>query len=135
MPTLSSAPKRRRSAGASAARRTSRTRRHLRLRKRVAGTAERPRLVINRSARHIYAQVVDDGTRRTLASASTLDPDIRGAADPGDKSARAALVGQLVADRAKAAGVAAVVFDRGGNAYHGRVAALATAARAAGLTF
>jgi large subunit ribosomal protein L18 len=125
----------RRSAGASpsAARRIGRSRRHFRLRKKVAGTAERPRLVVTRSTRHIYAQVIDDVAGRTLASASTLDTDIRGG--DGDKSALAAKVGALVADRAKAAGVESVVFDRGGNKYHGRIAALADAAREGGLTF
>ncbi len=106
-------------------------RRHLRLRKKVVGTAARPRLVVTRSARHIVAQVVDDGLGRTIASASTLEADLR-AAD-GDKTAKARTVGELVAARAKAAGVEAVVFDRGGNQYHGRVAALAEGAREGGL--
>jgi large subunit ribosomal protein L18 len=125
----------RRSAGKSisAARRIGRSRRHFRLRKKVGGTAERPRLVVTRSTRHIYAQVIDDVAGRTLASASTLDTSIRGS--EGDKSALAARVGALVADRAKAAGVDAVVFDRGGNKYHGRIASLADAAREGGLTF
>ena len=118
---------------AAAARRTSRARRHFRLRKKVAGTAIRPRLVVTRSARHISAQVVDDGLGRTLAAASTLDASIRGG--EGDKTARAGKVGELVAQRAKEAGVNAVVFDRGGNKYHGRIAALATAAREGGLEF
>ena len=114
-------------------RRTSRTRRHLRVRKRVNGTTARPRLVVFRSARHIYAQVVDDATGRTLVSASTLDEGVRGA--EGDKKARAAAVGRLVAERATAAGVDAVVFDRGGYLYHGRIKALADAAREGGLNF
>ena len=111
----------------------SRLRRQVRGRKRVTGTADRPRLVITRSARHISAQVVDDGEGRTLASASTMEADLRGA--DGDKSAKAKRVGELVAERAKAAGVDGVVFDRAGNKYHGRVAALADGAREAGLAF
>ena len=111
----------------------SRARRHFRLRKKVAGTAERPRLVVTRSSRHILAQVVDDGAGHTLASASTLEADLR--AGSGDKTDKAAQVGRLLADRAKAAGVSAVVFDRGGDRYHGRIAALADAAREAGLEF
>ncbi len=121
------------SAGASAARRIGRARRHFRLRKKVVGTATRPRLVVTRSTRHIYAQVVDDITGRTLASASTLDTTLRGG--EGDKSALARKVGELVAQRAKDAGIEAVVFDRGGNKYHGRIAALADAAREGGLQF
>jgi len=109
----------------------SRQRRHLRLRKKVVGTAARPRLVVTRSARHIVAQVVDDGVGRTIASASTLEVDLR--ATEADKTAKARKVGELVAARAKAAGVEAVVFDRGGNKYHGRVAAVADGAREAGL--
>lgn len=109
----------------------SRQRRHLRLRKKVVGTAARPRLVVTRSARHIVAQVVDDGVGRTIASASTLEVDLRAA--EGDKTAKARKVGELVAARAKAAGVEAVVFDRGGNKYHGRVAAVADGAREGGL--
>ena len=108
-----------------------RQRRHLRLRKKVVGTASRPRLVVTRSARHIVAQVVDDGLGRTIASASTLEVDLR--ATEGDKTAKARKVGELVAVRAKAAGVEAVVFDRGGNKYHGRVAAVADGAREGGL--
>ena len=108
-----------------------RQRRHLRLRKKVVGTAARPRLVVTRSARHIVAQVVDDGVGRTIASASTLEVDLR--ATEGDKTAKARKVGELVAARAKAAGVEAVVFDRGGNKYHGRVAAVADGAREGGL--
>jgi large subunit ribosomal protein L18 len=108
-----------------------RARRHLRLRKKVSGTAVRPRLVVTRSARHITAQVVDDGLGRTLASASTLEADLRTL--DGDKSAKARKVGELVAERAKAAGIDSVVFDRGGNKYHGRVAAVADGAREGGL--
>ena len=111
----------------------SRLRRQVRGRKRVTGTADRPRLVVTRSSRHITAQVVDDGEGRTLASASSMEADLRGA--DADKSAKAKRVGELVAERAKAAGVDGVVFDRAGNKYHGRVAALADGAREAGLTF
>jgi large subunit ribosomal protein L18 len=117
----------------STARRVSRLRRHNRLRKRVAGTAERPRLVVNRSSRHIHVQVVDDTVGRTLVSASTLDADLRQA--EGDKSALARRVGALVAERAQAAGITKVVFDRGGNRYQGRIAALADGAREGGLNF
>ncbi|SOC49092.1 large subunit ribosomal protein L18 [Blastococcus aggregatus] len=117
----------------STARRTSRLRRHNRLRKRVSGTAERPRLVVKRSTRHIHVQLVDDTLGRTLVSASTMDASLRGA--EGDKSALARQVGALVAERAKAAGVTAVVFDRGGNRYAGRIAALADGAREGGLDF
>jgi large subunit ribosomal protein L18 len=109
----------------------SRTRRHLRVRKRISGTAVRPRLVVNRSARHIFVQVVDDTRGVTLASASTMEADLR--AFDGDKSAKAKKVGELVAERTKAAGIEAVVFDRGGNKYHGRVAAVADGAREGGL--
>lgn len=109
----------------------SRARRHLRLRKKVAGTAARPRLVVTRSTRHMVAQVVDDAVGRTLVSASTLEADLRGF--DGDKTAKARRVGELVAERAKAAGIEAVVFDRGGNKYHGRVAAVAEGAREGGL--
>ena len=118
---------------ASTRRRLSKQRRHFRLRKKVAGTAERPRLVVNRSSRHIHAQLVDDLTGTTLAAASTVEPDVR--ALDGDKKARGAKVGQLIAERAKAAGVEAVVFDRGGHTYSGRIAALADAARESGLKF
>ena len=114
-------------------RRTSRLRRHLRVRKKVTGSALRPRLVVNRSSRHLFVQVVDDTVGRTLAYASTMESDVRGM--DGDKTARATKVGELVAARAKEAGINAVVFDRGGNRYHGRIAALADAARAAGLEF
>jgi len=114
-------------------RRASRARRHLRVRKKVSGTTVRPRMVVTRSARHIYVQVVDDTASHTLVSASTLDDGIRGVS--GDKKAKAAQVGKLVAERATSAGIAKVVFDRGGNRYHGRIAALADAAREAGLEF
>ena len=117
----------------STARRVSRLRRHNRLRKRVAGTAERPRLVVKRSSRHIHVQVVDDTVGRTVVSASTMDASLKGA--EGDKSALARQVGALVAERAKAAGITAVVFDRGGNRYAGRIAALADGAREGGLDF
>ena len=109
----------------------SRARRHLRVRKKVSGTAVRPRLVVTRSSRHMTAQVVDDTIGRTVASASTLEADLR--ALGADKTAKARRVGELVAERAKAAGVDAVVFDRGGNKYHGRVAAVADGAREGGL--
>jgi large subunit ribosomal protein L18 len=115
-----------------AAKTRARIRRHLRVRKKVTGDAVRPRLVVNRSAKHIFVQVVDDTLGRTLVSASTLDESIRSA--EGDKTAKAKLVGALVAERAKTAGISAVVFDRGGYQYHGRVAALADSAREAGLT-
>ncbi|ADP84195.1 50S ribosomal protein L18 [Pseudofrankia inefficax] len=118
---------------ASSRRRISRLRRHARVRKRVTGTPIRPRLVVTRSSRHIYAQVIDDVAGHTLAAASTLDASLRTA--DGDKTALAREVGKLVAERAKAAGLSAVVFDRGGRTYHGRIAALADAAREAGLDF
>ncbi|MEU0531781.1 50S ribosomal protein L18 [Amycolatopsis tolypomycina] len=114
-------------------RRVAKARRHFRLRKKVSGTEQRPRLVVKRSSRHIAVQVIDDLAGHTLASASTLEADVR--AVDGDKKAKAAKVGALVAERAKNAGISAVVFDRGGNAYHGRIAALADAAREAGLEF
>jgi large subunit ribosomal protein L18 len=110
-----------------------RQRRHRRVRKLVRGTAERPRLAVHRSNRHIVAQVIDDAAGRTLAAASTVEADLRSAAT-GNKEA-AAKIGRLVAERARAAGVTRVVFDRGGFLYHGRVAAVADAARAAGLEF
>ena len=109
-----------------------RTRRHFRLRKKIAGTAARPRLVVTRSNRHMVAQVIDDGAGRTLASASTLESELRGV--EGKKVDKARKVGELVAQRALEAGVTAVVFDRGGNQYHGRVAAVAEGARETGLT-
>jgi large subunit ribosomal protein L18 len=116
-----------------AARRVGKARRHFRVRKNVRGTAERPRLVVTRSLRHIVAQIVDDALGRTLVSASTLDSSIRGT--EGAKSDQARKVGALLADRARAAGVSKVVFDRGGNQYFGRIAALADAARENGLEF
>jgi large subunit ribosomal protein L18 len=114
-------------------RRTARARRHFRLRKKVTGTAARPRLVVTRSARHISVQLVDDALGHTLTSASTLEADLR-AAD-GKKSDKARTVGELVGRRAVGLGVSTVVFDRGGDSYHGRVAALADGARSAGLEF
>ncbi|MHA7665813.1 50S ribosomal protein L18 [Mycolicibacterium sp. HS_4_1] len=114
-------------------RRVARLRRHARLRKKVAGTSERPRLMVNRSSRHIHVQVIDDLTGTTLAAASSIEADVR--AVDGDKKAVSARVGQLIAERAKAAGIAEVVFDRGGYTYGGRIAALADAARESGLTF
>ena len=115
------------------ARLRARRRRHARVRKNVTGTAERPRLAVFRSNKHIIAQVIDDVAGRTLAAASTTESDLRGGAT-GNRSA-ATNVGRLIAERAKAAGVERVVFDRGGFLYHGRVAALADAAREAGLEF
>jgi large subunit ribosomal protein L18 len=108
-----------------------RGRRHLRLRKKVAGTAVRPRLVVSRSSRHVFVQVVDDSIGKTVASASSMEADLR--SFEGDKTAKARKVGELVAERAKGAGVDAVVFDRGGNRYHGRIAAIAEGAREGGL--
>lgn len=118
---------------ASTRRRRATNRRHFRLRKKVNGTAARPRMAVKRSSRHIHVQVIDDLTGHTLAAASSIEADVRAAG--GDKSAQAAKVGELVAQRAKAAGIEAVVFDRGGKAYHGRIAALADAAREGGLAF
>jgi large subunit ribosomal protein L18 len=115
----------------SGAKSVSRVRRHLRVRKKVSGTTARPRLVVTRSSRHVFVQVVDDVAGRTLASASTMEADLR--SFEGDKSAKAKRVGELVAERAKSVGVEAVVFDRGGNRYAGRIAALADGARDAGL--
>lgn len=109
-----------------------RKRRHLRLRKRISGTTVCPRLVVSRSAKHVFVQVVDDSVGQTLASASTMEADLR--TFDGDKTAKAKQVGQLVAARAKDAGIDAVVFDRGGNKYAGRVAAIADGAREGGLT-
>ncbi len=111
----------------------SRQRRQVRGRKKVHGSAERPRLVVTRSSRHVFVQVVDDLAGTTVASASTMEADLRGL--DGDKSTKARKVGELVAERAKAAGVDSVVFDRAGNKYHGRVAALAEGAREGGLAF
>ena len=125
--------KRRNGGGVASKRAVGKARRHFRVRKNVRGTAERPRLVVTRSSRNITAQIVDDLKGHTLASASTLDASLRGG--EGDKKAQAAKVGALVAERAKAAGVSKVVFDRGGNRYAGRIAALADAAREAGLEF
>ena len=112
---------------------TARKRRHTRVRKKVTGSSTRPRLVVSRSSRHLFVQVVDDSVGTTLASASTMEADLR--AFDGDKSAKAKKVGELLAQRAKSAGVDTVVFDRGGNKYHGRVAALADGAREGGLAF
>ena len=110
-----------------------RLQRQLRGRKKISGTPERPRLVVTRSAKHISVQVVDDLAGRTLVAASSMEADLRTLS--GDKTAKAKRVGELVAERAKGAGIESVVFDRGGNKYHGRIAALADAARAGGLTF
>ncbi len=120
-----------RTRGQAATRATARARRHLRVRKKVTGTAARPRLTVTRSARHVFAQLVDDRAGCTLASASTLESGIRGA--DGDKKAKAKQVGELLASRARDAGISAAVFDRAGYAYHGRVAALADGAREGGL--
>ncbi|GGO90119.1 MULTISPECIES: 50S ribosomal protein L18 [Nocardioides] len=111
----------------------SRLRRQVRGRKKISGTEERPRLVVTKSAKHLSVQVVNDLVGKTLAYASTMEKDVR--AFEGDKTAKAKKVGELVAERAKAAGIDAVVFDRAGNKYHGRIAALADSAREAGLTF
>jgi large subunit ribosomal protein L18 len=121
--------KARRSAGVSATRRIARSRRHFRLRKKVVGSAENPRLVVTRSSRHLFVQLVDDGRGATLVSASTFK------LTDGDKTARAKQLGAQVAEAARASGVTRVVFDRGGNKYTGRVAAFADAAREAGLEF
>ncbi len=121
--------KARRSAGVSASRRVAKSRRHFRLRRKVVGTPERPRLVVTRSSRHLYVQLVDDAAGKTLASASTYK------LTEGDKTAQAKHLGETVASVAKAAGITRVVFDRGGNTYTGRLAAFADAARAAGLEF
>jgi large subunit ribosomal protein L18 len=125
--------KRRNGGGVAAKRAVGKARRHFRVRKNIRGTAERPRLVVTRSTRHISAQIIDDLKGHTLVSASTLDASVRGG--EGDKSALAGKVGALLAERAKAAGVSKVVFDRGGNKYAGRIASLADAAREAGLEF
>jgi large subunit ribosomal protein L18 len=117
------------SAGVSASRRVARSRRHFRLRKKVVGTAERPRLVVTRSARHLFVQIVDDAKGTTLTSASTYK------LSDGDKTAQAKQLGAQLAEAAKAAGITKVVFDRGGNTYMGRIAAFADAAREAGLEF
>ena len=131
-PTSANA-KKRAASRVSLERRRSRARRHARLRKKISGTPQRPRLVVNRSSRHMVAQLIDDVAGHTLAAASTLEADVR--ALEGDKKAKAAKVGELLAARAREAGVTAVVFDRGGYVYHGRVAALADAAREGGLEF
>ena len=120
-----------RSRSRTAARASSRTRRHLRVRKKVSGSAARPRLVVTRSARNIYAQLIDDVAGHTLAAASTLEDALRQVS--GDKKAKAHEVGKVLAQRAAAAGIGAAVLDRGGNAYHGRIAALADGAREGGL--
>ncbi|MBK7722651.1 MAG: 50S ribosomal protein L18 [Austwickia sp.] len=117
-----------RASGRSAAR----SRRHLRVRKRVHGTTEQPRMVVNRSSRHVFVQIVDDTVGKTLVCASTMEADLRSV--DGDKTAKARQVGKRVAERAKEAGVTAVVFDRGGSKYHGRIAAVAEGAREAGLS-
>ena len=109
-----------------------RGRRHLRVRKKVSGTALRPRLVVSRSSRHVFVQIVDDTVGKTVASASTMEADLR--TFEGDKTAKARRVGELLAERAKSAGVEAVVFDRGGNKYHGRITAIADGAREGGLS-
>jgi large subunit ribosomal protein L18 len=114
-------------------RRVARLRRHARLRKTLSGTAGRPRLVVNRSSRHIHVQLVNDDTGTTIAAASSIEADVR--AVDGDKKAHSVRVGQLIAERAKAAGISDVVFDRGGYTYGGRIAALADAAREGGLKF
>ncbi|AKK02296.1 50S ribosomal protein L18 [Corynebacterium epidermidicanis] len=114
-------------------RREARARRHFRIRKNLRGTAEMPRLVVHRTSRHMHVQIIDDLAGHTLAAASTMEEAVR--ALDGDKKARGAQVGKLIAERAKAAGIEAVVFDRGGYQYHGRVAALADAAREGGLKF
>ena len=131
--TISANAKKRTAPRVSQERRRARTRRHARLRKKVGGTTARPRLVVNRSSRHMVAQLIDDVAGHTLAAASTLEADVR--ALEGDKKAKAAKVGELLAARAREAGVTTVVFDRGGYLYHGRVAALADAAREGGLEF
>ena len=108
---------------------------HVRMRKRIAGTAERPRLAIHRSTKHIRAQVIDDHTARTIVSASSLDKEVRTLIKGGGNIAASKVVGKMIAERARAKGVDKVVFDRGGYQYHGRVQALAEAAREAGLKF
>jgi large subunit ribosomal protein L18 len=131
--TISAAARKRAASQVSSKRRDARARRHARLRKKVVGSPERPRLAVHRSSRNMVAQLIDDVAGRTLAAASTLETDVK--AMEGDKTARAAKVGELLAARAREAGVTAVVFDRGGYDYHGRIAALADAARAGGLEF
>ncbi|WP_299566085.1 50S ribosomal protein L18 [uncultured Mycolicibacterium sp.] len=135
MATATDTPKKYTPVGAniSEIRRRDRQRRHARLRKKIAGTAERPRLVVHRSSRHIHVQLVDDLKGHTLAAASSIEADVR--ALEGDKKAKSVRVGQLIAERAKAAGITEIVFDRGGYTYGGRIAALADAARESGLKF
>jgi large subunit ribosomal protein L18 len=108
-----------------------RSRRHLRLRKKIRGTQAQPRMVVTRSSRHVFVQIVDDLAGKTLASASTMEADLRSL--DGDKTAKAKKVGELLAERAKSAGISSVVFDRGGSKYHGRIAAIAEGAREGGL--
>ncbi len=115
--------------------RTARLRRHKRLRQKVSGTAERPRLNVFRSLRHIYAQVIDDEQGHTLLSVSTLDPEVKGQIDGLNKTSQARVVGKVLAERALAQGMSQVIFDRGGYKYHGRVRALAEGAREGGLNF
>lgn len=117
----------------SSRRREARARRHFRIRKTLRGTPQQPRLVVHRSSRHMHVQVIDDLAGHTLVAASTMEPDVR--ALEGDKKAKGAKIGELIAERAKAAGIEDVVFDRAGYKYHGRVAALADAAREGGLKF
>jgi large subunit ribosomal protein L18 len=131
--TISANAKKRTASQVSSKRRTAVTRRHARLRKKVQGTPDRPRLAVKRSSRHILVQLIDDLAGHTIAAASSLETDVREL--DGDKKARAAEVGKLVAARAREAGVTTVVFDRGGYDYHGRIAALADAAREGGLEF
>ncbi|GAA1843241.1 50S ribosomal protein L18 [Pseudonocardia tropica] len=131
--TVSGSARRRMASQVARKRRDSRIRRHARLRKKISGTPVRPRLAVNRSSRHITVQLIDDLAGHTLAFASSLDAEVRGV--EGDKKAKAAKVGELIAARAKEAGISTVVFDRGGLAYHGRIAALADAAREGGLEF
>jgi large subunit ribosomal protein L18 len=131
--TISANAKKRTASRVSSKRRTAVTRRHARLRKKVQGTPDRPRLAVKRSSRHILVQLIDDLAGHTIAAASSLEADVREL--DGDKKARAAEVGKLVAARAREAGVTTVVFDRGGYDYHGRIAALADAAREGGLEF
>jgi len=116
-------------------RKLTRAKRHMRIRRRLSGTPERPRLCVYRSNKHIYVQIIDDTTARTLVAASTLDKELRGKVEKSWNKEGAKSVGALVAVRAKAAGIEDVVFDRGGNIYHGRIAAVAEAAREAGLKF
>jgi len=131
--TISANARKRTASQVAAKRRAKIARRHARLRKKVFGSAERPRLAVKRSSRHIPVQLIDAVAGHTLAAASSLEADVR--AMEGDKKARAAKVGELVAARAREAGITAVVFDRGGYDYHGRIAALADAAREGGLEF